>query len=48
MKIDTIRGAIMGILSGNPQDEPMHYGEVYGAWTHLSVNNGLIDRKRHV
>ncbi|KIL31418.1 hypothetical protein B4145_3821 [Bacillus subtilis] len=20
----------MGILSGNPQDEPMHYGEVFG------------------
>jgi hypothetical protein len=32
----------MGILSGNPQDEPMHYGEVFGIWTHLSTNNGLI------
>lgn len=42
MNIDTIRGAIMGILSGNPKDEPMHYGEVYGAWMHLSVNHGLI------
>jgi hypothetical protein len=42
MKIDSIRSVIMGILSGNPKDEPMHYGEVYGTWTHLSVNNGLI------
>lgn len=42
MNIDTIRSAIMGILSGNPQDEPMHFGEVYGSWTNLSVNNGLI------
>lgn len=21
---------LMGILSGNPQNEPMHYGEVFG------------------
>ena len=32
----------MGILSGNPKDEPMHYGEVFGTWTHVAVNNGLI------
>lgn len=32
----------MGILSGNPQDEPMHYGEVFGTWTHLSTNHGFI------
>ncbi|WP_210365308.1 DUF3231 family protein [Bacillus sp. REN3] len=32
----------MGILNGNPQDEPMHYGEVFGTWTHLSTNKGLI------
>lgn len=32
----------MGILSGNPQDEPMHYGEVFGTWTNLITNNGLI------
>ncbi|MCK0473218.1 DUF3231 family protein [Halalkalibacter sp. APA_J-10(15)] len=25
----------MGILSGNPQEEPMHYGEVFGTWTFL-------------
>jgi hypothetical protein len=23
----------MGILSGNPKDEPLHYGEVFAAWT---------------
>lgn len=23
----------MGILSGNPKDEPMHYGEVFAVWT---------------
>ncbi|MFE4711869.1 MULTISPECIES: DUF3231 family protein [Paenibacillus] len=22
----------MGILSGNPKDEPMHYGEIFGVW----------------
>jgi hypothetical protein len=22
----------MGILSGNPKDEPMHYGEIHGVW----------------
>ncbi|KKI90534.1 membrane protein [Bacillus sp. SA1-12] len=32
----------MGILSGNPKDEPMHYGEVFGIWSHLLTNNGFI------
>ncbi|WP_223701383.1 DUF3231 family protein [Sutcliffiella deserti] len=32
----------MGILNGNPQDEPLHYGEVFGIWTYLSTNNGLV------
>ncbi|QUG41747.1 DUF3231 family protein [Psychrobacillus sp. INOP01] len=32
----------MGILSGNPKDEPLHYGEVFGVWTNLATNNGLI------
>lgn len=26
----------MGILSGNPKHEPMHYGEVFGVWSYLS------------
>jgi hypothetical protein len=25
----------MGIFSGNQKDEPMHYGEVFGAWSYL-------------
>ena len=32
----------MGILSGNPTDEPMHYGEVFGTWSYLMVTKGLI------
>ncbi len=27
----------MGILSGNPQLEPMHYGEVFGVWSYLKT-----------
>jgi hypothetical protein len=32
----------MGILSGNPQDEPMHYGEVSGAWTAVLAGKAMI------
>src|SRR3954451_17083041 len=32
----------MGILSGNPTDEPMHYGEVFGTWPFLTTVKGLI------
>ncbi|WEZ17992.1 DUF3231 family protein [Bacillus safensis] len=32
----------MRILSGNPTDEPMHYGEVFGTWSYLMVAKGLI------
>lgn len=32
----------MGIMSGNPQEEPMHYGEVFGAWTYLSSTKGCL------
>jgi len=32
----------MGILSGNPKDEPMHYGEVFGTWAFLTTTKGLI------
>ncbi|GGB31528.1 DUF3231 family protein [Virgibacillus dakarensis] len=32
----------MGILSGNSNDEPMHYGEVYGAWAFLTAAKGSI------
>ncbi len=33
----------MGILSGNPVDEPMHYGEVFGTWSYLMTAKGLVD-----
>ncbi|MDI2588598.1 DUF3231 family protein [Psychrobacillus sp. NEAU-3TGS] len=32
----------MGILNGNPKDNPLHYGEVFALWTNLATNNGLI------
>jgi hypothetical protein len=32
----------MGILSGNPQNEPMHYGEVFGVWSYLLSKNAMI------
>jgi hypothetical protein len=28
----------MGILDGNPKNEPMHYGEIHGVW-HFSYNS---------
>lgn len=34
---------IMGILNGNPQHEPLHYGEVFGLWSSLSVAKGALD-----
>jgi hypothetical protein len=32
----------MGILSGNPQEEPMHYGEVFGTWNYLLTAKSTI------
>ncbi|MGY3717713.1 DUF3231 family protein [Sutcliffiella cohnii] len=32
----------MGILNGNPQDEPLHYGEVYGLWSNLLVAKSAL------
>lgn len=42
MNISSIGRTIMGILSGNPQNEPMHYGEVSGAWAYLMTAQGMI------
>jgi hypothetical protein len=42
MNISSIGRTIMGILSGNPQNEPMHYGEVSGAWSYLMAAQGMI------
>ncbi|WP_078550677.1 DUF3231 family protein [Litchfieldia alkalitelluris] len=32
----------MGILSGNPQNEPMHYGEVFASWSFLLASKGMV------
>lgn len=32
----------MGILSGNPQEEPMHYGEVFGTWSFLMAAKAAV------
>lgn len=32
----------MGVFSGNPKEEPMHYGEVFATWKFLSTAQGLI------
>jgi len=32
----------MGILSGNPKAEPMHYGEVFATWTYLLTEKSMV------
>jgi hypothetical protein len=32
----------MGILSGNPKDEPMHCGEISSAWSASTVAKGMV------
>ncbi len=32
----------MGILSGNPKDEPMHYGEISSVWAASTAARGAI------
>lgn len=32
----------MGILSGNPKDEPMHYGEIYSVWQLSALAKGSV------
>ncbi|SFM49659.1 Protein of unknown function [Paenibacillus sp. 1_12] len=32
----------MGILSGNPKDEPMHYGEIFSVWQASTVAKGAV------
>ncbi|WP_149094201.1 DUF3231 family protein [Paenibacillus terrae] len=32
----------MGILSGNPKDEPMHYGEIYSVWQFSALAKGSV------
>lgn len=39
---DSMRSVFMGILSGNPKNEPMHYGEVFGTWSFLLTAKGMV------
>lgn len=32
----------MGILSGNPKDEPMHYGEIHAVWMASTAAKGIV------
>ncbi|EJL42831.1 MULTISPECIES: DUF3231 family protein [Brevibacillus] len=32
----------MGIFGGNPKNEPMHYGEVFGVWVYLATTKALL------
>lgn len=32
----------MGILSGNPKDEPLHYGEIFSVWQASTVAKGAV------
>lgn len=32
----------MGIFSGNPKEQPMHYGEVFGVWSYLLAAKGAV------
>ncbi|MFD1778228.1 DUF3231 family protein [Fredinandcohnia salidurans] len=32
----------MGILSGNPKEEPLHYGEVFDLWSSVLAGNAMI------
>jgi hypothetical protein len=36
----------VGILSGNPKDEPLHYGEVYDLWQFSMTAKGSISKYR--
>src|SRR5690554_3291158 len=42
MKQIKSRRLIMGILSGNPANEPMHYGEVFGSWAFITAAKGMV------
>lgn len=32
----------MGILNGNPKDEPLHYGEIFSVWSSSMVARGAL------
>lgn len=33
---------MMGVLSGNPKNEPMHYGEVFSAWLYFQGEKSMV------
>ena len=33
---------MVGILSGNPKEEPLHYGEVFDIWSFSTKAKGCI------
>jgi hypothetical protein len=37
-----LRRFTMGVLSGNPKEEPLHYGEVFSTWSFLMAGKGMI------
>lgn len=37
----------MGILSGNPKDEPMHFGEVSSVWTASTTAKAAVSFIKH-
>ncbi|RNA66906.1 DUF3231 family protein [Alteribacter keqinensis] len=32
----------MGIMSGNPKEQPMHYGEVFSTWSYLAGIKAMV------
>jgi hypothetical protein len=38
----SLRRLTMGILSGNPKEEPLHYGEVFSIWASEFAGNSMI------
>ncbi|MEF3303179.1 DUF3231 family protein [Paenibacillus sp. GYB003] len=36
----------MGILGGNPKDEPLHYGEIYDIWQFSMMAKGCVSAYR--
>lgn len=39
---NALRRVSMGILSGNPKEEPLHYGEVFDIWSSYFAGNNMI------
>lgn len=38
----TEKGDYMGVFTGNPKKEPMHYGEVFAIWGYLLAEKSMI------